>query len=89
MWSVKVTSAQKDDVNNNGNLLVTFTASNIDGRTVNRIVPGIGWTPTHATFIAENMIRELNNVDAANANASIELPNVQAFIAQNIILASG
>jgi len=89
-WSVKATAAALDTANNNGNVIITFVATNsVTSETVAEQIADGNWTVVKAQACAQRIIDRLLARDAAKAIGASVLPGIQTYIAQNNILASG
>ncbi len=89
-WSVKATAASVDNVANNGNIIVTFAATNsVTLEVVTEQSPSANWSVAQAQAYAENMVNRLVLRDQFRAKSAAALPGIQAYIATNPTLATG
>ena len=89
-WSVKATAASVDNVSNNGNIIITFVATNsVTLEVVTELAPSASWTVAQAQAYAEGMVARLNNRDRFKATSAVAITGIQAYIAQNNVLATG
>jgi hypothetical protein len=82
-WVCKITSAVQDASGGNANINITLTATNsVSNEVQTRILPGSNWTAVGLKYHAEQLIKSLNERDAA-------LPIAQAAATAQTTLATG